>query len=74
MIIERGEGVKPIDVNGREYYNGNASVWPNVHGHNRRELNMAVKLDRLAHSMLLGMGYIPSIELAERLVLIAPDR
>lgn len=75
VIIERGEGVKLIDVNGREYYDGNASVWLNVHGHNKRELNEAIigQLERIAHSTLLGMGNIPAIELAERLVRITPE-
>jgi adenosylmethionine---8-amino-7-oxononanoate aminotransferase len=74
VIVARGEGVRLIDVEGREYYDGNSSLWLNVHGHNRRELNDAIieQLDRVAHSTLLGMSSVPAIELAERLVEIAP--
>jgi lysine---8-amino-7-oxononanoate aminotransferase len=75
LIIERGEGVRLIDVNGRAYYDGNASVWLNVHGHNRKELNDAIQeqLGKIAHSTLLGMANVPAIELAERLVHITPE-
>ncbi|SFX10540.1 adenosylmethionine-8-amino-7-oxononanoate aminotransferase [Thermoactinomyces sp. DSM 45891] len=76
IIIERGQGVKLIDVRGNEYYDGNASVWLNVFGHNRKELNEAIQqqLEHIAHSTLLGMANVPSILLAERLVQLAPDR
>jgi lysine--8-amino-7-oxononanoate aminotransferase len=75
VIVERGEGVKLIDVNGKEYYDGNASVWLNVHGHNRRELNEAIteQLGKIAHSTLLGAANVPALELAERLVQLTPD-
>jgi len=76
LIIERGEGVKLIDVNGKEYYDGNASVWLNVHGHNHPALNRAIveQLDRIAHSTLLGAANVPAILLAEQLVRITPSR
>ncbi|TCP68554.1 adenosylmethionine--8-amino-7-oxononanoate transaminase [Baia soyae] len=75
IIIERGQGVKLIDVRGNEYYDGNASVWLNVFGHNRKELNEAIQqqLEQIAHSTLLGMANVPSILLAERLVQLAPQ-
>jgi lysine---8-amino-7-oxononanoate aminotransferase len=74
LIIERAEGVKLIDVDGREYYDGNSSLWLNIHGHRRPQLDDAVasQLRKVAHSTLLGMGNVPAIELAERLVDIAP--
>ncbi len=76
VVIERGEGVKLVDVNGVEYYDGNSSLWVNVHGHNRAELNEAVssQLERVAHSTLLGMANVPALELAERLVELTPAR
>jgi adenosylmethionine-8-amino-7-oxononanoate transaminase len=75
LIIERGKGVKLIDVQGKEYYDGNASVWLNVFGHNRKELNDALckQLSQIAHSTLLGMSNVPAILLAERLVQITPN-
>ena len=76
VVIERGEGVKLFDVNGVEYYDGNSSLWVNVHGHNRPELNEAIarQLEQISHSTLLGMANVPAIELAERLVALTPDR
>ncbi|MBL8941427.1 MAG: adenosylmethionine--8-amino-7-oxononanoate transaminase, partial [Archangium sp.] len=46
-----------------------------VHGHRRVELDAAVKaqLDKVAHSTLLGLASVPSIELAKKLVAIAPE-
>ncbi|MFD0586511.1 adenosylmethionine--8-amino-7-oxononanoate transaminase [Paenibacillus sp. GCM10027627] len=75
LIIERGEGVMLFDVHGRAYYDGFSSVWLNVHGHNVPELNRAIadQLEKVAHSTLLGMANIPAIELAEKLVSIAPE-
>ncbi|MEC0232323.1 adenosylmethionine--8-amino-7-oxononanoate transaminase [Paenibacillus alba] len=74
LIIERGEGIKLYDVQGRAYYDGFSSVWLNVHGHNVPELNQAIteQLGLVAHSTLLGMANIPAIELAEKLVAITP--
>lgn len=74
LIIERGEGVRLYDVQGRAYYDGFSSVWLNVHGHNVPELNDAIRdqLERVAHSTLLGLANVPAIELAERLAAIAP--
>lgn len=76
LIIERGDGVKLIDVRGNEYYDGNASVWLNVFGHNKNELNESIvkQLEKIAHSTLLGMANVPSILLAERLIQLTPKR
>ncbi|MDE0315180.1 MAG: adenosylmethionine--8-amino-7-oxononanoate transaminase [Candidatus Poribacteria bacterium] len=75
IIIERGEGVYLIDIDGNRYLDGIASMWTNVHGHNHPELNAALKaqLDRIAHSTLLGYSNIPAIQLAQKLVEITPS-
>ena len=75
VIIERGEGVYLIDIDGNRYLDGIASMWTNIHGHNHPELNTALKtqLDRIAHSTLLGYSNIPAIELAKKLVEITPS-
>jgi adenosylmethionine-8-amino-7-oxononanoate aminotransferase len=69
LIIERGEGNWLIDTEGRRYLDGVSSLWCNVHGHNRRELNAAIQqqLSRVAHSTLLGLSNVPAIKLAARL-------
>ncbi len=74
LIIARGDGNQLIDVDGRRYLDGVSSLWVNVHGHHRREIDDAVRaqLDKIAHSTLLGLANVPSIELAEKLVQIAP--
>ena len=74
VIIERGDGVYLIDIDGHRYIDGIASMWTNVHGHNHPDLNAALKnqLDKIAHATLLGYSNIPAIQLAKKLVEITP--
>jgi adenosylmethionine-8-amino-7-oxononanoate aminotransferase len=74
IVITRGEGSWLIDSEGNRYLDGVASMWTNVHGHCRRELNEALKeqVDRLEHSTLLGLASEQSILLAHRLAEITP--
>jgi len=74
IVIARGEGSWLIDTDGKRYLDGVASMWTNVHGHCRRELNEALKaqVDRLEHSTLLGLASEQSIILARRLAEITP--
>jgi adenosylmethionine-8-amino-7-oxononanoate aminotransferase len=74
IIIVKGEGCWLIDTEGTRYLDGVASMWTNVHGHCRRELNDALKnqVDRLEHSTLLGLASEQSIILAARLAEITP--
>ncbi|MCC9021661.1 adenosylmethionine--8-amino-7-oxononanoate transaminase [Bacillus nakamurai] len=76
LIIESGNGIKLKDINGKEYYDGFSSVWLNVHGHRKKELDEAIKkqLEKIAHSTLLGMTNVPATELAEMLINITPDK
>ncbi|CAN5616847.1 adenosylmethionine--8-amino-7-oxononanoate transaminase [soil metagenome] len=74
LVIERAAGTDLIDVDGRRYIDGVSSLWCNVHGHRHPRLDAAVRdqLDRVAHSTMLGLSHPPAIELARRLVEIAP--
>lgn len=74
IVIVKGEGCWLIDTDGNRYLDGVASMWTNVHGHCRRELNDALKeqVDRLEHSTLLGLASEQSIILAARLAEITP--
>jgi adenosylmethionine-8-amino-7-oxononanoate aminotransferase len=74
LIIAYGEGPYLIDIHGNRYLDGISSLWVNLHGHRRKEIDDAVKeqIDRISHSTLLGLANIPSIELAEELTRIAP--
>jgi adenosylmethionine---8-amino-7-oxononanoate aminotransferase len=73
-IISQGDGHYLIDLQGRKYLDGVSSLWCNVHGHRKKELDDAVKaqLDRLAHSTFLGLSHPPGIQLAQKLIEIAP--
>ena len=74
LVIDHGEGVKLYDVEGNAYYDGISSLWVNIHGHRRREIDEAVKkqLDKIAHTTLLGLINKPSAELAKKLVEVTP--
>jgi adenosylmethionine---8-amino-7-oxononanoate aminotransferase len=74
LIIESAEGADLIDTDGRRYIDGVSSLWCNVHGHRHPRIDVAVRgqLDRVAHSTMLGLSHGPAIELARRLVEIAP--
>ncbi|NPV93005.1 MAG: adenosylmethionine--8-amino-7-oxononanoate transaminase [Firmicutes bacterium] len=74
LIVERGEGSRLVDVQGRSYLDGVSSLWVTVHGHNHPRLNSAIKeqIDRVSHSTLLGLANVPSILLARKLVEITP--
>lgn len=74
IIIERAGGNYLMDTEGKKYLDGVSSLWANVHGHRKREIDRAIKgqLGKVAHSTLLGLGNVPSIELARRLTAIAP--
>jgi adenosylmethionine-8-amino-7-oxononanoate aminotransferase len=74
LVIERAEGVRLFDPDGRAYIDAVSSLWCNVHGHNHPALNRALgeQAARVAHSTLLGVTHPPAIELARRLVEVAP--
>jgi len=74
VVIAAGEREFLIDTDGNRYIDGVSSLWCNIHGHRRPEIDEAVRgqLGRIAHSTLLGLASEASIELAARLVAIAP--
>lgn len=75
VIIAEGEGNWLIDTDGNRYLDGVSSLWTNVHGHRQPDLDSALRrqIDKIAHTTLLGLGSVPSIELAERLTEITPE-
>ena len=74
LVIAEGDGAIIRDTAGREYIDGVSSLWCNVHGHRCKAIDDAIRaqLGRIAHSTLLGLANVPSIELARRLVQKAP--
>jgi len=74
LIIESARGCYLKDIQGREYLDGVSSLWTNLHGHRRPELDRAViaQVRKVSHSTLLGLANIPSTLLAQRLAELAP--
>ena len=74
-IISHGDGHYLYDVHGKKYLDGVSSLWCNVHGHRKNEIDQAIRaqLERIAHSTFLGLSHPPGIQLAEKLIEIAPD-
>ncbi len=74
LVIERGRGNYLYDTEGRRYFDGVSSLWVNVHGHRRKEIDDAVikQVKTLSHSTFLGLSHPPGILLAEKLINIAP--
>ena len=74
LIIEKGKGIYLFDQYGRKYIDGVSSLWVNVHGHRKKEIDSAIKkqLNKIAHTTLLGPTNVPAILLAKELIKIAP--
>jgi adenosylmethionine-8-amino-7-oxononanoate aminotransferase len=74
LIIERAEGCRLFDIDGRSYLDGAASLWCNVHGHRHPRIDAAIRaqLDRVAHATSLGMGCDTTARLAKRLADLTP--
>jgi adenosylmethionine-8-amino-7-oxononanoate aminotransferase len=76
LVLISGEGATVRDSRGREYIDGNSSIWTNLHGHNHPKINAAIRaqLDAVAHTSFLGFTNPSAIRLAEELVKLAsPD-
>jgi adenosylmethionine-8-amino-7-oxononanoate aminotransferase len=75
LLIERAEGCTVYDTDGNAYLDGTSSLWCNVHGHHHPRIDAAVReqLDRVAHTTMLGLSHPGAVELAARLVDLAPD-
>ena len=74
LIVESADGTDLVDIHGRRYIDGVSSLWCNVHGHRHPRIDAAVReqLDSVAHSTMLGLSHRPGIELASRLLQLAP--
>ena len=57
LVIVEAEGAVLRDAQGREYLDGNSSIWTNLHGHRMAEIDAAIReqLGRVAHTSFLGL-------------------
>ena len=75
IVLVEGKGALVRDSRGREYIDGNSSIWTNIHGHNHPRINAAIRaqLERVAHTSFLGTTNPPAIELAREIVRLFPE-
>ena len=75
LILVRGEGPWLFDAEGRRYFDGNSSIWTNIHGHRHPRIDAALRmqLDEVAHTSFLGFGNPRAAELAKRLTAFFPS-
>jgi len=74
LVLVEGRGAILRDSRGREYIDGNSSIWTNIHGHNHPHINAAIRrqLDRVAHTSFLGFTNPAAVELARAIVDLFP--
>jgi adenosylmethionine-8-amino-7-oxononanoate transaminase len=72
--VERGEGAWLVGRDGRRYLDAVSSWWTNLHGHAEPRIAEAVarQARTLEQVILAGFSHAPAVELAERLLAIAP--
>jgi adenosylmethionine-8-amino-7-oxononanoate aminotransferase len=75
VLIERAGGCMVYDTDGNAYLDGTSSLWCNVHGHRHPRIDRAIRdqLTQVAHTTMLGLSHPGAVELAQRLVDVAPD-
>ncbi len=69
LVLERAEGSRLFDVNGRSYLDANSSWWCALLGHRHPRLVQALseQAQSLAHVALAGITHEPAAELARAL-------
>ncbi|MFT3762407.1 MAG: adenosylmethionine--8-amino-7-oxononanoate transaminase [Pseudoxanthomonas sp.] len=74
LPIARGEGAWLVGHDGRRYLDAVGSWWTNLFGHAEPRIAAAIarQAGTLEQVMLAGFGHEPAIELAERLLEVAP--
>lgn len=74
LVLVSGEGAMLRDSEGREYIDGNSSIWTNLHGHRHPRIDAAIReqLDHFAHTSFLGFTHPLAARLASELVALWP--
>ena len=70
VFIVEGRGCLLRDSEGREYLDGNSSIWTNLHGHAHPTITAAIaeQAQKVAHTSFLGLSHPLAAELAAELV------
>jgi adenosylmethionine-8-amino-7-oxononanoate aminotransferase len=76
LMLVSGQGSYLKDQHGREYLDGNSSIWTNIHGHNHPTIHGAIRdqLERISHTSFLGFTHEPAIHLGKQLVDLIPNQ
>ena len=74
--IERGDGAWLVDRDGRRYLDAVSSWWTNLFGHAEPRIAAAIagQARTLEHVLLAGFSHQPAVELAEKLLAVAPKQ
>lgn len=74
LLIVSGRGEWVMDQHGREYIDGNSTIWTNIHGHTHPRITQAIvdQVQRIAHVSALGFTNEPAIRLAAALAALWP--
>lgn len=74
LVIERAQGARLYDLDGKSYLDGNASWWVALlgHGHPRLLARLQQQAQNLCHVALAGITHEPAALLAEELCRVAP--
>lgn len=72
--VASGEGAWLVGMDGRRYLDAVSSWWTNIHGHAEPRIAQAIadQARTLEHVILAGCTHAPAVELAERLLELAP--
>lgn len=74
LAIDSARGVWLVEPSGRRILDGIGSWWTSIHGHGHPHVVAAIQqqVARLDHVMFAGFTHAPAVELAERLLALAP--
>ncbi len=75
LSIVAAQGCWLEDEQGKRYLDGVSSLWANVHGHRHPVIDRAIQeqMKKVAHSTMLGLSHPGGIELARKIIQLAPE-
>lgn len=75
LVIDRGEGIYLWDSDGKKYIDALSGLWVTAVGHGRTELGEVAReqMSRLAYASTFDYATPPAVELASKLIELAPE-